>query len=495
MKKLFLIIFLILMAATLYTICSAPEEEADRPVISWRSDLNPQRSGQVDRFHRWQLENGYAAPGGGPAVKMVLDIADNQSTLIQAVSGMAGDLFDTGDVPGFLRLGIGIDITEDAAAGGFGFANTYAGAAELIGSGGRQFAYPCNAAVSCMWVNLDTLRRYGMEAPPVEWTPEEFERYGKEFVKRANANEPRQIRFFCADLESGYGMQFLITLLRSQGMDLFNETYTKCIADDPRLVKAMELIYKWTFVDRIVPTAADVASINAASGYGGGDYANFMAGRYAMLPLGRYCLIRFREFSRPINFHLSMYPMYEFKNLPLTVRAAMPYAGSRKPEMVKLFLKFLAGKEYNMMILEGADGLPPNPEMVREEIRQIKYKYPNEGSVHEQEFEWAETIAIPQWSGPFIKTGSVNWLLTSVSQYFNGLMNVYEAVSNVEMRYNMEIENARNSNPAAARSWEEAWKIQQKIDACKRERRRIPAEWVQNAFYRKYYRSKGMLEE
>ena len=495
MKKLFLLLFLILTAAALYTIYSSPEDEAGRPVLSWRSDPNPQRYDQIDHFHNWLLENGHTAPDGGPVAKLVLDSASNQSTLIQAVSGMAGDFFDTGDVPGYQQLGVGIDITEQAAAEGYGFQNTYANVGELISMDGRQYAYPCNAAVYCMWVNLDTMRRYGMEAPPLEWTPEEFERIGKEFVRRANEGEPRQIRFFCSGFENIFGVQMLTSLIRSQGLDMFNETYTRCVANDPRLVNALRLFYKWTYEDRLVPTAADVASMNTSSGYGGGDFSNFMDGKYAMIPMGRYCLIRFREFSRPINFHLSMYPMYEFKNLPMTVRAAMPYAGSKHPELIGLFMQYLASKEYNMLILEGADGLPPNPDTIREELTQIKYKYPNEGTVHEQELAWGESIAIGQWLGPYVKAGASDWLRNGMSRYFNGLMTVEEAVADIEQRYNMEVETSKEANPAVRAQWEEAWAIQQKIDEYKKEGRKIPAEWISNTFYREYYRSKGMLEE
>ena len=37
--------------------------------------------------------------------------------------------------------------------------------------------------------------------------------------------------------------------------------------------------------------------------------------------------------------------------------------------------------------------------------------------------------------------------------------------------------------------------IQQKIDEYKKAGRKIPAEWIKNPFYLKYYREKGMLRE
>ena len=87
-----------------------------------------------------------------------------------------------------------------------------------------------------------------------------------------------------------------------------------------------------------------------------------------MIVMGRYCLIRFREVQEArnmtIQFGVSQLPMYDYKNHPLSVRAAMPYRGSKQPELTKLFLQFLASKAYNLYIVEHADGLPPNPDIL-----------------------------------------------------------------------------------------------------------------------------------
>lgn len=104
----------------------------------------------------------------------------------------------------------------------------------------------------------------------------------------------------------------------------------------------------------LAPTAADVASMNTDAGYGGADFSNFISGKYAMIVMGRYCLIRFREVQQQkdmtIQFAVSQLPMYDYKNHPITVRAAMPYRGSKHPELAKLFLQFLASKPYNQYI-------------------------------------------------------------------------------------------------------------------------------------------------
>ncbi len=539
MKKLFTAILLVLVAASFYTMYSSSEKRSDVPVITWRSDPNPQREEQIMMFHEWLVSNGHVmrnkngevvmysqadadamnklygtsgkplgptsphyvkAGTPRPKLQMVLETADNQSTLIQSVSGMAGDVFDTGDVLGYSQLGVALDITQAGSENGFGLANTYPGMAGVLsGMDGQQYAYPCNGACYAMWINNSTLQKYGFSRPPVEWTPEEFEKIGREYVAKANEGLFRQENFFIQALDSNWGCMIATVISRSHGYDIYNETLTQSIADNDKLKDAIQLLYKWTYVDHLAPNAADVASMNTSAGYGGGDSSSFLNGRYAMIVMGRFCLIRFREEQEKtgtsINFAVSQIPMYEFKNLPITVRAAMPYRGSKHPELTKLFMTFLASKEYNRYIVEGADGLPPNPDIVEEIMVEESKRRPNESDSSELEFKWARTIAYPSPYSPYIKAGSTNWLQNGVNRYFNKRSSLDETLAFIQKRYNDEIELSKSANPAMKKHWEAAWEVQQKIDAYKKENKKIPVEWIKNPFYVGYYRAKGMLDE
>ena len=334
MRRIFLILFVLLAlasAATWYTL----QERSAHPQIVWTAGLSPDRVEQVEAFHGWLRANGYVDKDGELLFTVRLETTDNQSALIQAVSGMAGDIFDTFDVLGYQQLGVALDITEDAEKNGYGLDTTYPGMAGLLtGMDGRQYAYPCNGASVSMWINLSTLEKYGFKRPPLEWTPEEFEAMGKEYVKRANEGLPRQEYFFIQALDSGWGVNMAMCIARSKGWDIYNETLTRSVADNEPLKHAIKLFHKWTYVDRIAPTAADVASMNTDAGYGGADFSNFISGKYAMIVMGRYCLIRFREVQQQkdmtIQFAVSQLPMYDYKNHPITVRAAMPYRGSKR---------------------------------------------------------------------------------------------------------------------------------------------------------------------
>ena len=59
MKKLFITILLLLVAASFYTMYTSRDQVTEVPVITWRTDPNPQREEQIMLFREWLVENGH----------------------------------------------------------------------------------------------------------------------------------------------------------------------------------------------------------------------------------------------------------------------------------------------------------------------------------------------------------------------------------------------------------------------------------------------------
>ncbi len=316
MKYLFALIAVLLTAVSGLVWNQMPQGGSDREiVIYWTTDPNPARIEQIRLFDEWQIERGLSEdvldadgnpvldedgqPVKQPLIELRLDTGNSDKTkkVIQAVSGVAADTIDLNsgfDMRFFAEMNVLEDVTEVARDLGFSTDTSFAALQDelsLVSLDGerQQYQYPCNVAFQLLYVNKDVFEEVGMPPPPERWSVEEFERLGLEFVSRANEPDQRTRRKFFVDaLDTN-------ELMRSFGVDVFNETLTDVNIEHPDAIEATRLIRKWIFQDRLIPTAADKASEAQSGGYGGGGAELFENGRYAMMRGGRWHLIRFRQ--------------------------------------------------------------------------------------------------------------------------------------------------------------------------------------------------------
>jgi ABC-type glycerol-3-phosphate transport system substrate-binding protein len=162
---------------------------------------------------------------------------------------------------------------------------------------------------------------------------------------------------------------------RSLGLSQYNETLTACTLDDPRTVRVLRLIYKWTYEDHIIPTLAERDSFATDAGYGGSTIQLFNSGNYALFPCCRYGLIQLRNFQKSrrekgqprLELAVVEPPHGGFPNASTGTRASAVYKGGRHQDLAKYFLAYLASEDYNLNIVRDSDALPPNPKYTRTE--------------------------------------------------------------------------------------------------------------------------------
>lgn len=493
MKKLFLIGSLTLAAASIGTWLTEPDMRSEVPVIYWATDPNPARIEQVDKFHQWLVENGHTTAEGKPIVELRLEtVSADRKGVIQGVSGVAADIMDC-NIPWYQSIGLLADVTEEAAQYGFGVDHTYEALEPLLTVDGRQYGFPCNVNVMGLWGNVDTFEKLGMPPPPTNWNWETFERIGREFVKRANPPGERQTVFFMNRIEHAYMIR---ALHRSMGASEFNETMTRCGLGHEGYARTLARLYKWTYEDHIAASAAEESAFSAESGYSGAGLALFKRGNYGMYVIGRWCLIRFRQFENPPRVSVSHFPYGEFPNAVIGTRAAGVYAGSRHVGKAKLFLAYMASEAYNYQIVTSADALPPNPEFTRIEEYLRPAEFPNEWGSHEVPSEGAETIAIATSVSPFVPSATVDrYKKKALDEVMANLATPEQAAREAARRIDDEIALTLKESPSLRRKYAEAVALQEKIDRYRREGKKVPLAWLKNPFHKRYYLSKGWAEE
>lgn len=487
MKLFFSAILLVLAAASVLTWYTLPSRQANRPLLSYQTGICPDRHRQLELFRRWMMENGHTTPEGEPLFDVRLEAADSRSSMIQAVSGMGGDLIDFVPVHEFAPMGVLEDITDFVKIAGMEPEHNYPGTEGLLCYNGRQYAYPRNLAVFGLYWNEDTFRKYGVELPPEEWTPEEFERIGTEFMQKANAGLERRKVFFCAFTI------FIPQIARSRGADLFNETLTEVKLCRPEFIDALKLQVRWINELHLMPTAAEREAEVAESVIGDPGLSQFINGTYGMMPCGRYIHMTLRELGHAIPLGNSLIPQYEFKNAKLYASCTAVYRGSRYKKEAELFLRFLADQSYNESIIESSDGLPPNPGYAENNPAFLAPPlHRHEGNTHANELKWARNCAFPDATSPYYK-GKGDPFANALDRVLNNLSTPEEALRQEEERMNADIRSFAESY--CLKEYETAREIQREIDSRKAAGKAIPAAWIRNPFLRAWYRARNLTGE
>jgi multiple sugar transport system substrate-binding protein len=537
-KKIFLGCALLLVAVGALLRITEPQARSEVPVIYWVIDPAPARGEQIHLFHLWQIRNGHVSehvltstaelasfrkrrwspairraitdgnPGGKkiweegtgaadlpitvrvPRAEMRVDAASNDlnKKLVQGVSGVAGDVIEAYGGGSQMRYlasaGILLDLTDDAAKYGYGADRTF----EKLRPGyyyrGRQYGVPRNPAMTMYWVNKKTFEKYGQPPPPVRWTIDEFERRGKAFVKAANPPGERVTVFFA-------NTAIRDALRRSMGLSVFNETLTRCTLDDPRNARVMALVHKWTYKDRILPSAADLASFSTEGGWGGKRFQLFDRGNYALFACGRWGLMQLRQFG-DMKLAVCEPPYAEMPNMIFSSGTCTVYRKSRHPELAKLFLAYMFSREYGMHIVRGGDGLPPNPKYARTEEFFRPPKHPNEWGCHEVFLNAAENIGIVQSFSPFVlPVVAARHDGNAYSKVMSDRATPEEAAREAAERINVEIQRTLLEFPDLRKLHRERCELQRKIDSLRKRGEKVPLEYIKNPFHRAWYLHKG----
>ncbi|MEX0652767.1 MAG: ABC transporter substrate-binding protein [Phycisphaeraceae bacterium] len=492
MKYLFAILAALLLMASAVIYASYPDLRSEVPVIYWVTDRNPAREQQVATFHRWLVEQGHVTENGDPMVELRLDTGNNDQSkkIIQGVSGVAGDIMDTGsmDLSYLSQIGILQDVTEVGEEMGFSRGETYEAAASEISVGDRQYGFPCNVTATLLWVNKSTFEKYDQPIPPQRWTLDEFEERGKAFVAAANEPGERQMVFFAADLP-------LNVMFRSLGLSTFNETMTRCTLDDPRFAEALARKQQWIEEDRILPSTQEREGFDTAGGYGGATLQLFNRGNYGMFPMGRYALIQLRRFG-DLDMAVVEPPHGGFPNTTTSARAATVYVGGAHPELAYLFMAYLASKPYNDLVVADADALPPNPAYTQTEAFKRPADHPNEWGLHEPFSDAMEEIAIGGAYSPFVLPSVVWRELDDMEEaVMNRRLTAEEGGQALAATINSRIERNVHQDPALRERYEQLLQQQAQIDALRAAGEPVPVELIENPFYRKYYEHQGWLAE
>ncbi|MBN8218179.1 MAG: extracellular solute-binding protein [Spirochaetes bacterium] len=450
------------------------------PVLYWVTDPNPARVEQVRLFRVWLKKKGY------PDVEVRVDPANTgmQKTVVQGVTGVAGDLID---VPspnlGFLHeMGILAGVTDLEKVYGYPDAEIWPALREEIfladKGGAKQYGFPASFSVPGLMVNNTVFRSLGLEPPAMIETLDQWETQGRAFTKRANAGKKRQDAFFCGDLN-------FEALRRASGIATFNETFTACALGGPDLVALLKRYYRWIYDDHLMPTAAEAASFSADQGYGGATFQLLNKGNFAMAYTGRWALIQMRAMGSKTEWSATLVPHGGFPNAVCQTRAISLYAGTHNRELAHRFLGFLRSEEYNLHIVHDADALPPSPRFVDRPEYRTPAEHPNEWALHQGWAEIAKKYARTRDLSPYLLYTEQAKIENKLLQAFvSGVSTAEETARDLAASIDQEMRRFLGRHRDLAIAHAAGLEKQKKIDGIKASGGKVPLELIDNRFLR-----------
>ncbi|MBL4574772.1 MAG: extracellular solute-binding protein, partial [Opitutaceae bacterium] len=378
MKYLFAFALIGLSVASFSTFSNL-SEKAETPVLYWVTGYSEERVKQAELFEKWMEENGY------PRVDLRIDVIgkkQHEKNIIQGVSGVAGDIIDcyTGGVDLYHSVGMLEDVTEVATEMGFDPSKTYPFVEPLFSVDGRQYAFPRLVSVGFHWVNVEAFQKAGLDPPDGDWSLDEFEQMGKIFVKALNTPGERQSVFLTRE----FVMVHRILMLRSMGVDIFNETETASMLAHPAYKEVCEIARKWTYEDKIIPSEIEAKSLTTETRADTHVSQQLFAnGNFGLLWAGRWGLMSFRLIG-PKELGICEFPNAGFRNSIVGASPVAIYKKSKNKKLAYYFLKFLASDAFNMNTVRNADGLPPVPRYAKMDEFSHPKEYPNEWGLHDE---------------------------------------------------------------------------------------------------------------
>ncbi len=485
MKYLSAVIAVLLIVASALTFYSFSEQQTDRTVLYWITATTPTREEQAKLFEKWMEDNGY------PPVELRIEgPKEVKKNIVQGIAGVAGDIFDCypGELVTFQSIGLLEDVTDVAEEMGFGLSETYAEISSELIVDGRQYGFPRSVNAMVCWANVEAFDRIGLPVPPTSWTFEEFERIGKSYVELSNEPGEHQMVYFSSD----WNLFQRTILLRSMGVDIFNETMTGSNLDTPEAKELYEMMYRWVNDLQLIPTAAELKELASGSSQTSrAEMHLFSQGNFGIAFASRWGLMYFREVGPP-KLSISEYPHRSYRNTLIYASCSAVYKGSKHKDLAIYFLKFMASDAFNRGIVDNPDGFPPVPKFAYEEAYSYPPEHPNEWGLHDKLRDVANEIAIPRSYSLFIQG---NMLLRLEKNAMDSLLadqiSVDDALEQLVVSIEKDMLRFTNESESLKAKYEKQLKDQKEIEKLREEGEMVPLHLITNPFYRKYYVDQG----
>lgn len=235
------------------------EPDGDLVRLVWSTDDNPARRTQTHMFRVWHLRT-YGRP-----IDLVTDPSnrDITKTIVQCVAGAGPDIIEAYgpvELSQFVDAGVALDVTDHAMERGFGADRMFESARSSVSKNGRQYAFTCNVGYTVLFYHRDLFQRAGVTPPSAHtagWSLADMIETAHAMQADASERDQRLV-----------GLMSLGAwpMVYGNGATYFNENATASTLNNPKTIAALQAYQDLIYVDRVMPTLAEAASMASAGG-------------------------------------------------------------------------------------------------------------------------------------------------------------------------------------------------------------------------------------
>jgi ABC-type glycerol-3-phosphate transport system substrate-binding protein len=400
MKYVILSSFIFLSLMSVVAWQWQPQHATDRILLTWVCDDATIRREIVDMFN--EQSDTY---------QILLDPQNMgmEKVIVQSIAGVGPDLFDSYapiQLMAYVNSDIAYDMTEEFYAMGMHPDQIWECTHPTFIFQDRIYGHPGNANAYGIWFNKDLFDAKGVPYPEPGWTWDDFIDKAQRLTEYDAQGRPHRFGFI-----GPWDPSLYESILRQHGAHYYTPEATRCILDAPEAIAAMQFAQDLIYEHRVMPTPAEETAMAAAGGWAPGALSLFGAGRGAMATGGRWWLLLLRDPSfAHMNFGAVPMPAGP---TPATVgggRATLINKKTPHLEGALEFIRFLHGEEFNRVVNEWADALPPVKEFAYTDEFLFNPDYPDE-DFHEM-WRLAAESAEPVDLTPFANGAVVNRIIT-----------------------------------------------------------------------------------
>jgi multiple sugar transport system substrate-binding protein len=350
MRALFTGTFLVLILLSVIAWSILPKPvEAGKIQLTWSSDDNPARRGQIDGFNKIS-----------PDIHVVLDPNNTglEKVVVQSLAGVGPDVFDAGD--GTLNVLMDADlawnITDALKKRGVDVEkDVWPAMQSLSVRDGQVYGMPSNAAANALFINKTIFDQAGLPYPKGPWKWDQFLPLAQKLTVRDDKGRGKQFGLL---VDWWLWPQFVI----QWGGRVFSEDGTRCTLDSPEAIAGVQFLHDLIYKYKVMPSPVEEAAMATQGGWGSGTITQFGEGHKAAMALGGrwwLCTLRDKKQYPDLKMTICEAPYHEKRVFLAYGRATFINKASPRRDAALRFIQYMTGPNYNALINKQADALAP----------------------------------------------------------------------------------------------------------------------------------------